>query len=373
MISFEGTQRLYLKGICNVICNDDDGNVVYQSNKFNTGSITASVSLNEIRAGLGNPIAAIIPSDSALQVEFTAADFSLWAKAAQVGATLSYSAPAPKCETITASGTTISVTGSPVAQLGFSSAFCQVQEVGAASSVYGNGTAYAFGGANGKTVQGFTATPGKKYKVWYFTQDNNAQVATLGSMFDPKIVHFTAQMAVYSNEGTANEGTRVGWLYAVVPYLKLNADATITGDQANNDTTMISGQAIAYDASVVSEACSDCDQSTLAYYIYVPDNHTSNIKGLAVIGGSMTVPIGGEAYVPVKIVMADGSLVTPRDLSSTGGFTWATNPASSSSVSVNTEGKVTVSGSASTSTTVEVVGTYTGGYTVVANVNVVSA
>jgi hypothetical protein len=335
MINFTD-DRLYVKGTCNVICEDvNTGDVLYQSNKMSTGNITPSTNLNEIRAGLGNAIAAMIPSDSQLQVDFDAADFSLWAKGAQLGASVTYSAPVPQCQTVTASSASLSIDVSeyvPVPELGQSEAHCYVQEVGAASLLASDGVAYPISAAG--VVDGFTATSGKTYKVWFFIQKAAAQKAVISSLIDPKVVRFIAQIAVYSNRGgAASQGTRVGWLYYTIPFLKLQGDATITGDQSNNDTTKISGQAIAYDPDTVSETCSDCDSSTLGYIVYTPDNASGAIAGLAVVGGVVNVAKStSNTQIPVRLVMKDGSLVAPASYAT--GFTYAaTGLPSGSSVS----------------------------------------
>jgi len=123
--------RLYVKGTCAAMLTDKStGDIKYWSDKFQTGNITTSLTEGEIRAGLGNGIAAIIPSDSDLQVEFTAADFSLWAKVAQVGGTLNYNAPTMTCQVVEATSTSLALDvskGAPVAQLGFSQVRCYVQ------------------------------------------------------------------------------------------------------------------------------------------------------------------------------------------------------------------------------------------------------
>ena len=313
MITFTDN-RLYAKGTCNVILSDvTTGNIYYQDNKTSTGSITPSTNLNEIRAGLGNPIAAMIPSDSSIAVDFDSAAFSLWAKAAQMGAIHDYGAPVPKCQVIIAESTTLTITdGTPVPKLGASKPICFVQVVGEASLMRQNGTAYEVG--EGGVVVGYTAEAGKSYKVWYDVQNESAEIATISSLIDPKVVRFEAQIAVYSNlSGGSTQGTRVGWIYLTIPFLKLQGDAAISGDQGQNDTTKISGQAIAYDPDVVSSVCSDCDTSTLAYYVYAPDDATSNITGIAVVGGVVEIPVGGSAQIPVRLVAGDGSLVVPSD------------------------------------------------------------
>ena len=321
MISFTD-DRLYAKGTCNVICSDvNNGDILYQSNKVTTGNITPSVNLNEIRAGLSNPIATMIPSDSSLQVDFEAADFQIWAKAAQMGAALSYSAPVQTCQIVTASTSSLSIDtsdGAPVAPFGYSEAFCFVQTVGAESKLLNDGVAYPISSAG--AIDNFVATASTKYKVTYYKENVGARKAVISSFIDPKVVRFEAQIAVYSNRGGTSEGTRVGWIYYTIPYLKLQADATITGDQSNNDTTKISGQALAYDSSIVSDACSDCDAATLAYLVYVPDDTSEEILGIAVLGGAVSLPKSSSLQLTPYIVMADKSIVIPKDFAT--GFTY---------------------------------------------------
>lgn len=314
MITFTD-KRLYLKGTCMALALDPNtSEVLYYTNKAATANLETSVTMGEIRAGLGNPVSVILPSDSALNVTFTASDFNLWVKSAQVGATLNYNAVVPVCQTITATGTSLSIDvtdGVPVAFYGSGDVLCYVQETGVAGTMADTGMPYPISEAG--LISGFNAVSGKTYKVWYYTNKASAQVATIQSLFDPKVVTFIQQMAVYTNEGVAGgTGTRVGWLYAVVPFLKLGANAGVVGDQSNADTTELSGQAIAYDSDIVSATCTNCEASALAYYIYAPDDAAESISGIAVVGGVVSVASGDTAQIPVKLVMANGELVTPN-------------------------------------------------------------
>lgn len=338
MINFTDP-RLYVKGTCAAMLTDKEtGDIKYWSNKFQTGNITTSVTEGEIRAGLGNGIAAIIPSDSDFQVDFTAADFSLWAKTAQVGGTLNYNAPSMTCQVIEATGTTLTLDvskGAPVAQLGFSQVVAYVQEVGKSAPVGVYGTAYPVDITTGQ-IQDFTATENTRYKVWYCKNNASAQVATISSFFDPGVYHFTAALAVYANltTGEKNTGTKVGTLYAIVPSLKLGGNAGLVGDQTNPDTTSISGRAVISDADVVSELCEGCNGggNTYAYYVYVPDDGSTVIQGLAVVGGVVSVAASETAQIPVRFVMQNGELVIPGSYSD--GFTYtATNAPEGTTVS----------------------------------------
>lgn len=348
MINFTDA-KLYLKGTCQAIATDKQtGNVLYFSNKFQTGNITTSVSMGEIRAGLGNGVAAIIPSDAGLNVEFTAADFNLWAKTAQVGGTLQYNAPSMVCEVVTATGASLTITmekGTPVAAVGYTDIFCYVQEVGEAAGIATTGVAYELNPTSG-AISGFAATAGHTYKVWYTVNKASAQMATIPSFIDPKVVNFTAMMAVYSNDGSAmSESTRVGWLYVVVPNLKLGGNGGVVGDQSTSDTTSLSGMAVAYDPAVISADCNACgaSSSAFAYYIYVPDDASQDIVGLALIGGVTTVAKSGTAQADVRFVMKNGELVVPGNRAQ--GFTYQLTSAPSGTT-VNASGVISAGSTA---------------------------
>ena len=355
MIKFND-KRLYLKGTGNVVLTQlTTGKILYQSDKFSAASINTSVSMNEIRAGLANPVVAILPTDAGLTVELTAQDFSLWEKAAQVGAPVTYGAPVPAAQVVTASGTSLSIdvsAATPVAQLGFPAdeVLCYVQQVGVSSLLSVDGTAYALDPTSG-AISGFTSTSGVQYKVWYYVNNPNAQRATITTLMDPEIVHMTASFAVYANtNGTATSGTRQGWLYVTVPLLKLQANANINGDQGANDTTVITGMAIADDDDVVSALTDMCGDvgGNLAYYVYSPCTDADAIKGLAVVGGVVSLPKSSTKQIPVKLVMADNSLADPPAYGAGAGFSYAMTTAiagaSVSNVGVITSGTTTGDG-----------------------------
>jgi hypothetical protein len=121
-------------------------NIVYFSDKFQEGNVTTSADAGAINAGIGNSAAIMIPSNAAVAVAVTAADYSEYVKAASVGGDITYGAPVMTCQSVTATGTSLTIDvsgGTPVAGVGMDNIVCYVQEIGAESPISSGGTAYA--------------------------------------------------------------------------------------------------------------------------------------------------------------------------------------------------------------------------------------
>lgn len=305
---------LYLKGTCEVtIKRPSDGRIVFQSSKVATNNFTSSVDMGAIRAGLGNPIAIQLPSDAAVNLELTTADFSMQARAMQVGTEVAYNAIVPVCASVTAEGATLTVDGaSPVALYGDGEPYCYVNYTGAEDP----GRAYAIN-SDGE-VQGFTAVSGTTYNVIYYEQRADSQYFAISSMIAPGVYNVSAKMAVFSTEGTnnGNRGSQVGWSSYVIPRMQFGGDVSTSGSQTDPATTMLSGTALSYEASIEAGTCVDCNFPNLAYMTYQPLTFNGNnaISALAVVGGNITVRTGAanKVVVPVKYVMNDNTLVQPN-------------------------------------------------------------
>lgn len=334
---------LFAKGTCSVVVSDPaTGNIDYQSNKVQTSQLTTTCSMNEIRAGLGNAIAIQLPSDSAINLELTSADFSLNARAMQLGSNVTYNAVAPVCEVIEATGTTLTVSSTAAAPQGFSKPIAYVND-GTSNA------AKAYEIDNSNQVVGFTATPNTTYKVFYWVVNASAQQLKAYSMFSPAVKHVTLQIAVFSTENasSAQQGSLVGWLYCIIPRMQFAAKADTDGSQTANATTTLSGTALSYDPESDTEVCTDCGLSELAYWVYVPNgDSTQSVKSLAVIGGGLAMVAGDVAQIPVRFLMDDDSLVVPD-------YSLMTyTPASSSVATVSSTGVVTAAGAGSTTISV---------------------
>lgn len=302
---------LFVKGTCNVNVSDiANGDVVYQSSKVATDNLTTEVTLDPIRGGLGNPIAIQLPSDAGVAIELTTVDFSMESRAMQVGTQLAYNAIRPVCVAVTAEDATLSLPegAEPVANYGYDTAYAYVNYAGAENA----GIAYAIGENN--LIEGFAAVAGQTYNVTYFERQANAQELAISSNFAPGIYHVSVQLPVYSTEGgnAANRGSQVGWLYVYIPRMQFSGNASISGSQTEAANSVMSGTALSYEEANNEGACTDCTFPMLAYVVYVPFSTSGNgLTGLVVIGGGVTVAANASVVLPVKYVMADGTLVQP--------------------------------------------------------------
>lgn len=304
---------LFLKGTCEVtVKRPSDGRIVFQSDLVSTNNFTTEVDMSPVRAGLGNPIAIQLPSNAAVNLDLSTADFSMQARAMQIGTEVAYNAIVPVCATVTADSTTLTVpNASPVAAYGDNAAYCYVNFEGANDP----GQAYVIG--DDGVVAGFTATSGVTYNVMYYERRADAQHFDISSMIAPGIYTVTAQMAVYTASGTnsGNRGSQVGWARYYIPRMQFGGNASTNGSQTDPATTSLTGTALSYQDAAQVGSCVDCSFPMLAYMTYEPlaFNGNNAISGMAVVGVNMSVVVGAanKKWVPVKYVMADNSLVQP--------------------------------------------------------------
>lgn len=311
-------QKIQLMGTCRaLLMNPGTGNIDFASDTFSTAQITTSASENIIRSGLGNGIVAILTTDKDVSVNFQADEFSLPVKAMNFGSAVGYGAPVMVCQTVTASGATLSIdltSGTPVAGIGRTAVECYVMPVGGAADIATYGAPYTVDPATGE-VAGFAATASTTYKVFYYVTRANAEIATLSASGEPFTEYFVAQIAGYKNITKGDTGTRAGWLYVIIPLLHFGgANAGIDGSQTTPDNSMIVGRALRNSPTVISASCDDCaDGGDLAYYIWVPDDEAENVQALVIPGGVITVPKSSTHVMDYFRLVVGNSLVKPDD------------------------------------------------------------
>ena len=368
MITFTD-KRKYVKGTIAVTAtNPATGDIGFYSDKVSNSALTVNVNMGEVRGGFLNPVATMIATDPDIQLELTTVDFSMRGLAAQTGARLSQGAPKMVCQTVTASGAALSVDvtkGTPVARLGMDDVICYVQEVGQGAPLSQYGAAYPLNAASG-AITGFSAVSGHTYKVWYFVNRANAELATLTTAMEGGVWLYDFEMGVFENVNLDTlSGTRVGTLTISV-LMKNSPSGTVGGNQTDVMNTTISARALPNDPDVIAAGCNDCGgENPLAYFCYVPCDTGSGIAGLALPGGVITVAAETTHVVSEFRLVTEGNQLVAPDPA------FMSYELSGAPTGTSISGNVITAGA--TSGSGEITGTYTNGgvtYTCPANLSV---
>ena len=310
-----GNPTLFVKGVAERRFYDfATGNIVGLDKVASEAAFSVSVNLQEIVGGIGNHLVGVIPDSVRVTGTYTSQAFSLETRKLITGGAMGYNAPAPICETIKASGATLTVSKTPVKHLGQKAsdeyAWCYVKPQGATTYT---GTNYEIDIATGN-VQNFTATADETYEVFYFVANASAQSLAIPEQYNPSVVTVEIKFGVYANQNNSvSDGTFQGWLYVIAPRAICTGDAGISGGQTSNATTDGAWMALS-DSNEDGLTCDGCGGSgnNLAYYVYVPcGDAAEEVQALAIPGGGITVAVGETKQIPVKYVMPDDTLVQP--------------------------------------------------------------
>lgn len=309
-----GDPALFVKGAAEQIFFDPQtGNIVGYDKTATESAVSTSVNLTEITGGIGNRLIEVLPDTVRIEGTYTAAAFSLPTRAAIMGGNIAYDAVSTTCETITAGSATLTVSAPPAPALGENpsdgSYWCYVKERGADEQSGVNV------GINPSTrqVENFSAEAGKVYEVTYSTHKASSQSLAIPSRWNPVIMTVQIRYAVYAKQGGRMEQSAfAGWLYFVAPRCILNADAGISATQTGNATT--GGSWLALSTKRENMPGCECDDGRrpTAYYVYVPCvNPNDRVFDVVSVGNGLTLRAGQSDRIPVKLVMADDSLVQP--------------------------------------------------------------
>lgn len=294
-------ESLYAQGIYNFDFYDlTTDELLFQSRTITEGNIATSVSLNEIRGGIGNAVQIQIPSDATLTVTMTAANFSLPGLALNTGSTIMPNGTYQVSETVTLEDGTEDnagkvvgkVTSTPVAPVGSITAEV-IGYVNCNEKVTIDPETKMF------VVEG--AKAGDKVCIYYYTQTSSAEIFRIGSNFSPKIGRAVLRTPLYSTTGQAGTGNILaGELQIVIPKAQLNGDLNLDLSQTANATTVLNMTALA-DYEVQPGECPS-DDGTLGYIIQVLSQGSiwDRVDELVVIGGGIALEKGETETIVVK-------------------------------------------------------------------------
>lgn len=298
------TVPVYAKGTMDVwLFNPSTFDLDFYSNKVQTNSLTTSTNMGEINGSLRNPVLLSLPDSAKLELQITAATSTLESRKLSVGGELTYNGIVPVLETITATGTTLTVSQTPVAPYGTNTVYGFVDKDGKAYEI----------DPDTKAVQNFTSVDGTTYCVRYFVRAASAHQLRIGSAFEPDIEICMIRMPLYTTQGSSTtQGTKWGDRYIWIPRMQFTGNAPFNGSQTDADTDDLSGSALPYEEAAAEGICLDEASYALAYMVDMPlAGVNSAVKGLAIVGGVVNVDVGDTVQIPVKYVMPDDTLVQP--------------------------------------------------------------
>ena len=296
----QNSTPIYAKGTMDVwLFNPATFDLDFYSNKVQTNSLSTSTNMGEINGSLRNPVLLNLPDSAKLELQITAATSTLESRALSVGGELSYNGIVPVLETVTGNGETLVVSQTPEKPYGADKMYCFIDKSGSAYELNDSGV-----------VEGFTSEQGKTYCVRYFTRAASAHQLRIGSAFEPNIEICMIRMPLYTTQGNSStQGTRWGDRYIWIPRMQFTGNAPVKGDQTDADTDDLSGTALPYEEALADGVCLDESSFALAYMVDMPASGAyTNVQGLAVVGGSVSVMVGATTTVPIKYVMSDGML-----------------------------------------------------------------
>lgn len=315
-MKFTKTYR-FMKGVYECRYFGKDNTLKYYDNMLTDSNIASSVNMGELTAGVGNPVVIQLPDSAKFTITLTAQDIDLRSRQLQTGGTLGYNGKTDTCEVIAATGSSLTLSSTPVAPYGTDEVVCYIN---------GGATPYTVD-PDTKVVAGFTSTSGVDYAVTYYVAKAASEVLDIKALFAPEIGRMEVKMPVFAAPvgSSANTGTLCGYWHVYAPNFQFSGEAGVQTNQTTAATSSLTGQALAYNPD--TNECGN-GSATLIYMVYEPVDTTEGIVDLVVLnGGAVSVTAaagaGHTATIPVKWLMDTGLLANPdvSELTFTSGAT----------------------------------------------------
>lgn len=270
---------------------------IFTSKTLQESGISISVTAEDIRGGLSNPLLGRYFHDSILEANITDALFNLQYLALNVGGEVVIGGRSLVTETVTAGSGTLTVQGTPVA-------------FGAA------GTVGWYTPAGQKdwaplTFEGKVATvgvvAGSDYCVRYNANDSSIQEFVVPSAIIPSEVHLVMTYPLFAG-GTSPEAistsSQVGELIVDIPRFQFAGNVELSLTSSGAATSNLSGSAL---ASYTTANCNDMGTyGTVKQKIY-GGNWYDDLTTIAVDGGNFSIANGANKTLKVIGIFKNGT------------------------------------------------------------------
>ena len=294
---------VFLAGVATATLMDGD-EIVATANTLLDSSITIGVSMEDVRAGVGNKLYGRYAHTSTFDLKLNDAMFNIQYLAMNTGSNVEIGGDVLCNERKTADGEgKITLSNAPVV-LG-KNLLVYAFEAGT------DGKYVAYNQIAGKVVSGFEA--GKDYCVRYACHNDNASRIIISSNFIPKTLSVILEANLYSGGSCDVEtSTLAGKLQIKVYRFMLNGNQELSMTAAGVSQTSIEGSALA-------SGCEGCDgDGAYAEILQILDgeNWFDKASGICVedalyegVAGSVEIPVNVYAHfanaMPKKLAVAD--------------------------------------------------------------------
>ena len=324
---------------------------IFTSKTLQESGISISVTAEDIRGGLSNPLLGRYFHDSILEANITDALFNLQYLALNVGGQVVIGGSSLVTETVTAGSGTLTVQGTPVA---FGSAGTVGWYTPAGQEDWAPLT---FAGK----VATASVVSGTDYCVRYNANDSGIQEFVVPSAIIPSEVHLVMTYPLFAG-GTSPEAistsSQVGELIVDIPRFQFAGNVELSLTSSGAATSNLSGSAL---ASYTTANCNDMGTyGTIKQKIY-GGNWYDDLTAMAVDGGDFSLAVNGTKTLKVIGIFKNGTgILDNANLTFTSGST--------SVATVTNAGVVTGAGAGDTEITIAVTAKPTMASTVAVNV-----
>ena len=312
---------------------------IFTSKTLQESGISISVTAEDIRGGLSNPLLGRYFHDSILEANITDALFNLQYLALNVGGEVVVGGSSLVTETVTAGSGSLTVQGTPVA-------FGTAGTVGWYTPAGQEDWAPLTFVGKVATVD---VTSGAEYCVRYNADDSSIQEFVVPSAIIPSEVHLVMTYPLFAG-GTSPEAistsSQVGELIVDIPRFQFAGNVELSLTSSGAATSNLSGSAL---ASYTTANCNDMGTyGTVKQKIY-GGNWYDELTTIAVDGGNFSIANGSTKTLRVIGLFKNGTgIIDNSKLTFTSGQT--------STASVTNKGVVTGAATGSTNITVTVTG-----------------
>lgn len=272
--------------------------LVFTTKTTQDAGLTTSISAEEVRGGLSNPLLGQYFHDSLLEMSITDALFNLQYLALNVGGNITIGGSSLVTESVTTTTPNqITITGTPVA-------FGNAGTVGF-YTIEGTEDYKSITFAN-KTANVTNLPVGSKVCVTYNTNDDALQEFTVPSAMIPSEVHLVATYPLFSG-GITNQAlstsSQVGELIIDIPRFQLSGAISLSMSASGVSNTPLNGRAL---ASYTTANCSDMGMyGTVKMKIY-GKNWSEDLESMAVDGAEISMNTGEKLTLKVVGIFSGG-------------------------------------------------------------------